>query len=139
MKKTTLLNANLSHCIARLGHTDALTVCDAGLPIPDSVQRIDLALTQNIPTFLTTVEIIGSEMFVERALLASEIQQKNPEIHTALLAYLNKLQQLQGNQIQIDYVPHQQFKQTSQSSKAIVRTGECSPYANVILYSGVPF
>lgn len=139
MKKTTLLNAPLSHCIATLGHTEGLTVCDAGLPIPSHMQRIDLALTPNIPRFLPTVEAITAELFVERVLLAEEIKQKNSEIHTALLAYFAQLQQEQGNQIQIDYVSHEQFKQASQQSKAIVRTGECSPYANVILYSGVPF
>ncbi|MEQ4517252.1 MAG: RbsD/FucU domain-containing protein, partial [Pantoea agglomerans] len=32
MKKGRLLNAELSHVIARLGHTDTLTIADAGLP-----------------------------------------------------------------------------------------------------------
>ncbi len=139
MKKTTILNAQLSHCIATLGHTDAVTVCDAGLPIPDYIERIDLALSKNIPSFLQTLDAIISEMFVERALLAEEIKIKNPEIHTALLARLQQLEQQQGNQITLDYVCHEEFKQHSQSGKAIVRSGECTPYANIILYSGVPF
>lgn len=42
MKKTALLNAQLSHCIATLGHTESLTICDAGLPIPLSVERIEI-------------------------------------------------------------------------------------------------
>ncbi|HBO38822.1 MAG TPA: D-ribose pyranase [Pasteurellaceae bacterium] len=139
MKKTTILNAQLSHRIAALGHTDSLTVCDAGLPIPDSVERIDLALTAGIPGFLETLDVIITEMFVERAVLAEEIKQKNPQILTALLAHLSTLEQRQNNQITIDYVSHEQFKLLSHSSKAIVRSGECTPYANVILYSGVPF
>lgn len=40
MKKIAILNAQLSHCIATLGHTDSITVYDSGLPIPDSVERI---------------------------------------------------------------------------------------------------
>ncbi len=139
MKKTTLLNAPLSQVIATLGHTDSLTVGDAGLPIPACTQRIDLALTCGVPDFLTTVDSIISEMFVERAVLAEEIKQKNPQIHTALLARLQQLENQQGNHIELDYVPHQTFKQLTHNSKAIVRSGECSPYANVILYSGVPF
>lgn len=139
MKKTTLLNAPLSHVIATLGHTDGLTLCDAGLPIPDFVERIDLALTKGIPGFLDTLYAVTEEMFVERVLLAEEMKQKNPEILTALLDHLSKLEIKQGNQIIVEYVLHDVFKQSSQESKAIVRSGECSPYANVILYSGVPF
>ncbi|QPB41587.1 D-ribose pyranase [Rodentibacter haemolyticus] len=139
MKKTALLNARLSHCIATLGHTESLTVCDAGLPIPVNMERIDLALTAGIPSFLQTLEGVISEMFVERAVIAEEIKEKNPEILTALLTKLRNLEVNQGNHIQVEFVPHETFKRYSQHSKAIVRSGECSPYANVILYSGVPF
>lgn len=50
MKKGVLLNSSISSVIARLGHTDKITIADAGLPIPSSVERIDLALTQGILT-----------------------------------------------------------------------------------------
>lgn len=139
MKKTTLLNAPLSHCIATLGHTDSITICDAGLPIPCQVERIDLALTAGVPSFLQTLDVVINEMFVERAVIAEEIKTKNPHILTALLSRFNQLEASQGNKIQLEFVPHETFKQHSQNSKAIVRSGECSPYANVILYSGVPF
>lgn len=46
MKKGTVLNSEISSVISRLGHTDTLVVCDAGLPIPNSTARIDMALTQ---------------------------------------------------------------------------------------------
>ncbi|MDY6215996.1 D-ribose pyranase [Actinobacillus porcinus] len=139
MKKTTILNAQLSHVIATLGHTDMLTICDAGLPIPEFVERVDLALTQGIPRFLDTLYSTTSEMFVERAILAEEIKQKNPQILTALLAHLSELEKTQGNHIPVEYISHEDFKKLSHESKAIVRSGECSPYANIILVSGVPF
>ena len=139
MKKTTILNAQLSHAIATLGHTDMVTICDAGLPIPEFVGRIDLALTQGIPRFLDTLYATTSEMIVERAILAEEIKQKNPQILTALLEHLAELENIQGNNIPVEYISHDDFKKMSHESKAIVRSGECSPYANVILVSGVPF
>lgn len=46
MKKGTVLNSEISSVISRLGHTDTLVVCDAGLPIPNSTTRIDMALTR---------------------------------------------------------------------------------------------
>lgn len=139
MKKTTILNAPLSHTIATLGHTDGLTICDAGLPILSEQHCIDLALTKGIPDFLSTLKVVLSELFVEKILLASEIKQFNPQIEEKLLAIIAQTATQQGKPIAVEYVPHSEFKTQSNQAKAVVRTGECSPYANVILYSGVPF
>lgn len=139
MKKTSLLNAPLSYLIARLGHTDSLTICDAGLPISEELERIDLALSPNIPTFLQTFDVVVQELFIEKVVLATEIKQKNSQIYTALLERIDALAKKQGNHIQIEYVDHFIFKQQTRACKGVIRTGECSPYANIILYSGVPF
>ncbi|MDO4698939.1 MAG: D-ribose pyranase [Pasteurellaceae bacterium] len=139
MKKTTILNASLSQLIATMGHTDGLTICDAGLPIPTEQHCVDLALTQGVPDFLSTLKAVVSELFVEKILLASEIKQHNPQIEQHVLALIAELEQSQGKPIAVEYVPHSEFKYQSNQAKGVVRTGECSPYANVILYSGVPF
>lgn len=139
MKKGRLLNAELSHVIARLGHTDTLTIADAGLPIPAGPQRVDLALTPGTPDFMQVVNAVALEMQVESALIAEEIKQHNPQLHSALVAVLEALQQHQGNIITISYTSHEQFKQQTQRSQAVIRSGECSPFANVILSAGVTF
>ncbi|KGQ69457.1 D-ribose pyranase [Chelonobacter oris] len=139
MKKNSVLNAQLSHLIATLGHTDSVTVCDAGLPIPTTIERVDLALTAGVPHFLQTVETVTQELFVESAVLAEEIKEKNVSVYYALLKQLQQLERQQGNKIVIEYVSHEAFKNLSRQSKGIVRSGECTPYANIILYSGVPF
>ncbi|WP_058910741.1 D-ribose pyranase [Entomohabitans teleogrylli] len=139
MKKGTVLNAEISAVISRLGHTDTLVVCDAGLPIPSSTQRVDMALTQGVPSFMQVLEVVTVEMQVEAAILASEIKQKNPQLHEALLQHLEQLQQRQGNAIEIRYISHEQFKQKTADSQAVIRSGECSPYANIILCAGVTF
>ncbi|OOR99956.1 D-ribose pyranase [Haemophilus paracuniculus] len=139
MKKTNLLNAELSRLIATMGHTDGLTICDAGLPIGRSQPCVDLALTKGVPSFLATLDVVLSELFVEKILLAEEIKQHNPQIEQQLLDLIEKTAQSQGKPIAVEYVSHELFKQRNQAVKGVVRTGECSPYANVILYSGVPF
>ena len=48
------------------------------------------------------------------------------------------LQKLLGD-IPISHIPHKDFKRRTFEAKAIVRTGEFTPYANVILISGVVF
>ena len=66
MKKGTVLNADISSVISRLGHTDTLVVCDAGLPVPRSSARIDMALTHGVPSFMQVLEVVTSEMQVEK-------------------------------------------------------------------------
>lgn len=129
----------MSAVIARLGHTDQLTLCDAGLPIPAETQRIDLALTQGVPTFLQVFAAVTQEMQVESAILAEEIVKQNPPLHEALLAELTALGQRRGNTISVRYISHQAFKAQTGHSRAVIRSGECSPYANVILCAGVTF
>ena len=75
MKKGTVLNSDISSVISRLGHTDTLVVCDAGLPIPKSTTRIDMALTQGVPSFMQVLGVVTNEMQVEAAIIAEEIKQ----------------------------------------------------------------
>lgn len=131
MKKTGVINAPIAKVIAELGHLDTLTIADAGLPIPKEVHRIDLALTKGLPGFIDALQVVLSEMQVEKIILAEEIKQVSPGI-------LTEVQGLIGD-TPIEFVPHQQFKDLTKSSRAIIRTGEFTPYANIILVSGVVF
>ncbi len=131
MKKTGIINQPISTVISGLGHTDSLVIADAGLPIPNDVTRIDLALKEGVPSFLVTLEVILSEMQVEKAIIALEIKGKNPIIEKRIVELL-------GN-VPVEYISHENFKLETNTAKAIIRTGEFSPYANIILLSGVVF
>ena len=139
MKKTTLLNSEITYLVSTLGHTDEITICDAGLPIPDQVTRIDLALTHGVPSFIDTVRVILTESQIEGVVMAEEFAQVSPELHQALLAELETEQSRCGKRFSIRYVSHEEFKHRTHQSKAAVRTGECTPYANVIFQAGVVF
>lgn len=131
MKKIGILNQPISSVIAGLGHTDTLVIADAGLPIPPETQRIDLALTEGIPTFLDTLRAILTEMQVERAIVAEEMLDASPQVYKAL-------GEMVGD-IPIETVTHLTFKEQTRSARAVIRTGEFTPYANVILVAGVVF
>jgi len=107
---------------------------DAGLPVPPGVELIDLALTQGIPDFISTLRIVLSEMQVESHVLAEEILLKQPPA----LAELNALTE-QTALGERRLVSHEEFKQLSRKARAVVRTGECQPYCNIALVSGVTF
>jgi len=131
MKKTKLLQSDLSYVIATLGHMDTLVVADAGLPIPPETLRIDLALTQGVPGAIQTLNVILDEMQVEKVILAEEVQDHNPK-------FLTEVQKLLP-EVPVEFVTHSQLKARTADARAVVRTGEFSPYANVILVSGVVF
>jgi D-ribose pyranase len=119
--------------IARLGHTDRLVVCDAGLPIPRDAEVVDLALTRNVPRFLEAVQVILEEMEVESAVVATEMETISPETRAELIKLLPG--------IPVTAVPHEEFKRLTRENggATFVRTGEATPYANVVLVSGVDF
>ena len=131
MKKGLLLNAPLSAVVAQLGHGDRVVVCDAGLPIPPGVERIDLAVTQGVPTLAQVLQALAAEMQVERVLLAQETMAGQSAAPSWLPAqWHDRLGAI---------MPHEEFKRQCAGARAVVHTGECTPYANVMLVAGVTF
>ena len=131
MMKSQLLNADIIEIISKMGHTDEIVIADAGLPIPDGVKRIDLALVQGQPSFIDVLKVLLEQYECEGYLLAEEIKDKNPHVEEQIHALLDEKE--------VEYVSHEAFKNRTQNAKAVIRTGECTPYANVILKSGVIF
>jgi D-ribose pyranase len=131
LKKSDNINQDISAVVAGMGHMDTLTVADAGLPIPAGVRRIDLALRPGVPGFVQTVETIHSELCVQEIIVAEEMMSVSPAVADALRGLFKD--------VPMRAVPHTQFKQLTAASRVVVRTGEFTPYANVILVSGVVF
>jgi D-ribose pyranase len=131
MKKTPLLHAELSQLIASLGHGDAVVIADAGLPVPAGTRCIDLALTRGVPSFVQVLDAVLAEMQVERADFAAETTARSPHIATLLHERLGPAA--------LQTVSHDALKERTRSARAVVRSGEFTPYANVVLYAGVVF
>lgn len=131
MKKIGTFNSKISMAIAQMGHLDQLTICDAGFPIPISVERIDLALLPGIPSFLQVAKAVASELEVQQIIIANELHDSNREMENEIMSIFPDVEVL--------YTNHAEFKEMARNSKAIIRCGECTPYANMILVSGVVF
>lgn len=133
MKKNGILNSDISRVLSYMGHTDWICVGDCGLPIPDEVERIDLALEFGVPTFMKTLEVVTGDMKVEKIILAEEIKEQNSKV-------LSEIKELfKGQNIEVEYVSHATLKEKTKNCKAVIRTGETTPYANIILQSGCIF
>jgi D-ribose pyranase len=129
VKRTGIINANLAGSLGRLGHTDLVVVCDAGLPIPPGPTVVDLAFRFGVPTFETVLSGLLEELVVEGAIAAEEVETQNPSSHELLKTRL----------LDLALVPHEELKRMVAGAKLVVRTGEATPYSNVILRCGVPF
>ena len=131
MKKIGVLNKDISEVIAGLGHMDMLVIGDAGLPIPATTRRIDVAISAGIPGFVDTVRAVSAEMQVQRLIVARETSTQSPHI-------LESLRQLFPG-VELVEVSHEELKDLSRKAVAVIRTGEFTPYANVVLVAGVVF
>ncbi|GAB6486758.1 TPA: D-ribose pyranase [Bacillus cereus] len=131
MKKHGVLNSEIAAVHASLGHTDTVVIADCGLPIPDGVKRIDLAVEIGKPSFLEVLQVVADDMAIEKVTLAEEVIINNAEV--------NKEIERKLIEPAFEYVSHEQFKEHTKKAKAIIRTGEATPYANVILHAGVIF
>lgn len=129
MKRHGILNSHISKVLTDLGHTDMVVIADCGLPIPAGVERIDLALELGTPSFADVVRVVVDDMAIEQVTLATEINDTNVKA----LEVVNQLDVPQ------DFVSHEAFKELTKQAKVIIRTGEATPYANVILHAGVIF
>ena len=132
MKKLGHLNRDIARVLAAMGHTDSIVIADCGLPIPDGVECVDVSLALDVPRFFDVLDSVLADFKAERAVFASE-----SETHNA--AVVERMKEMAAAQIEIEQVTHEEFKRRCHAAKAIIRTGECSPYANVILHSGVIF
>lgn len=131
MKKSGIINSRLAGFIAGLGHKETFLIGDAGMPIPKGVEIVDLALCGGVPTFKQVMEAVLDETVIEAYTIAEEIMLKNPE----LLVYIReKLPDTEEKMIS-----HINLKKESEHIKFAVRTGEFTPYPNIILRAGVSF
>jgi len=131
MKRIGILNQDILNAVGSLGHTDSIIISDAGFPIPQHINRIDLSVTKGVVPFFDVLKPMLAEVVVEKVILAKEIKDKSPEIHAQILALVGKTP--------VEYVSHEEFKKKSHESKALIRTGQCTPYTNIMLVIGVDF
>lgn len=135
MKKNGIINGDISRVLSYMGHTDTLAVGDCGLPIPDETERIDLALKLGVPSFMEVLGEVAKEMKIEKVVLAEEIREKNPKVLKEILALVDEM----DTACEIEYISHAELKARTKACKAVIRTGEATPYANIILQSACLF
>ncbi len=128
MKRSGILHPALSHLLASTGHTDYFTICDRGFPVPLRPERIDLALVEGIPTVLEVLRAIHEEFVINRVVVADEAEMVSP-------GHVAALRELLGP-TRVMTMSHLELKALSQDARATIRTGDATPYGNIIVVSG---
>jgi D-ribose pyranase len=131
MKKHGVLHAGLSETIASMGHGDLLVIGDAGLPVPHGVHCIDLAVRCGLPAMLEVTRVVAGELQVEEIVVADELLARDDALPGALRDLFPEAR--------FRHISHRELKRLSERARAVVRTGECTPFHNVVLASGVTF
>lgn len=138
MKRGGLLNAQLNEAISRLGHGDLVVVADCGLPQPVGVPVVDLAVVHGLPSFAGVLDALLGDLVVEGVTAATESREAAAgEVIDARFGAGGDGGD--GLGLEVAHVSHEELKRLSGTARLFVRTGEATPFANVVLRCGVPF
>jgi D-ribose pyranase len=120
-----------------MGHGDHLVLADSGLPIPYEKKLIDLAVTRQLPRLLDVLKTILLELEVEKVIITQEMEKHSPYFYNETMSEFQRL----IPEIPIEKISHEMFKEKTVKTHNMifVRSGETTPYANMILVAGVVF
>lgn len=144
MKRQGILNSDISRVLSYMGHTDRICIGDCGLPVPEQTERIDLTVRFGVPSFMEVLKEVAKDMKIEKIILAEEIKEKNPAMEQEIFQFFDRFETgcetgFKLDKIETEFVPHAELKKMTGECKAVIRTGETTPYANIILQSGCIF
>lgn len=128
MIRSGILNPNLLSLLARTRHTNRIVIADRGFPSWKGLETIDLSLVDGVPTVLQVLDAIRANHLIGHAWMAEEFLANNPadvrERFTSSLA---------GTKLV--HKPHDDFKRLVPDCVGLIRTGDTTQYANMILES----
>lgn len=139
MKRLGILNSDIARILAYMGHTDTLAIGDCGLPVPDTTERIDLTIEFGKPSFMDVLKPVSKDLKIEKIVLAEEIRKQNPQMLAQIEQLFKEIEQETCDKAEVEFVSHTELKKRTESCKAVIRSGETTPYANIILQSGCIF
>lgn len=128
MLQTGLLNPRVLDLIARVRHTNKLVIADRGFPFWRQIETVDLSLVDDVPTVLQVLRALRGNFTVGKAWMAQEF-----------LAVNSRRTQQQFRQalagVELAFAPHVEFKTQVPAAIGLIRTGDTTQYANMILES----
>ncbi len=128
MIKTGIINPHLLDLLARTRHTNTLVISDGSFPYWPEIETVDLSLTFGIPTVLDVLELIIPIFTIGRIWQADEFVANNT------METIVRFEKAFGA-IPVTRLCHVDFKKQVPEAIALIRTGDATPYGNIILES----
>ena len=129
MLKTGILNPELNHLLARIRHTNLLVISDRGFPYWPMIETVDISLVDGIPTVLQVLDAVRANLDICDIFMANEFKLENTvEVQQRFAA------STQG--IPLTFEAHVDLKKRVPGAIGLIRTGDITQYANMILMSG---
>ena len=129
MNEVGIVNREIATALSNQGHGDLLMVVDAGFPIPLGVEVIDISLAENKPLVIEVLAELKKFFSVEKLIMAKQTKDVNPTLFSDMSDAFN-------DKIEVEIIDHSEMKKLSRDVKTVIRTGDFTAYANIILVSG---
>lgn len=128
MLRSGILNPQVAALLCRFRHTNTLVIADRGFPFWPEVETVDLSLTDDIPRVQDVLRLVAASCRIGRSWMAEEFCGANS------LSGLSSFQALLPDSI-IMLEPHSVFKRRVPEAVGLIRTGDTTQFANLILES----
>jgi D-ribose pyranase len=127
--KTGILNPAINSLLSRVRHTNMLVIADRGFPFWPQIETVDISLVDDIPRVLDVLRSLSKNFVIAHAFMAEEFLSVNSDATKTHYASA-----LSG--VPVSYEPHPIFKKRVPQAIGLIRTGDTTQYANLILESG---
>jgi len=124
-----ILNPHILALLARVRHTNALVISDRGFPFWPQIETVDVSLVADVPTVLQVIAAVRQNFQATQAFMAREFKANNSKVTQQKFA-----RALKG--VPVTYERHVDFKKRVPGAIGLIRTGDTTQYANLILISG---
>ena len=128
MLRTGILNPAINSLVSRIRHTNTLVIADRGFPFWPQVETVDISLVDDIPKVLDVLRAIRLNFAAGKVFMAEEFRAANGKE-----TCLEFERALAG--IALVFEPHVEFKKRVPQAIGLIRTGDPTQYANLILES----
>lgn len=128
MIKTGILNPQILSLLARVRHTNTLVIADRGFPFWPMIETVDISLIDDMPTTLQVLAALRSNFNIGHIYMAEEFIEVNTKDTIDRFSALT-------SQFPITYEPHIDFKLRIPNAIGLIRTGDTTQYANMIIES----
>jgi D-ribose pyranase len=128
MLKTGILNPQINSLLSRVRHTNTLVIADRCFPYWPAIETVDIALVDYVPTVLQVFNAIRPNFVIGQIFMANEFEQNNaPDVQDQFAAAFDGLR--------VTFEPHGDLKRRVPFAIGLIRTGDPTLYANMILVS----